>query len=278
MAGTLKESVKKIDPTLSIHEIEAASIVQEMATIAERARKQFDDTHQALQQLRSAQSFAGIGIAIAQQWSAMAESVRQALVHRDKVLERVDVLGLLGWTVPMQSTMTELDTLLAQSTSIEAADAAFTKYYMARDGAHLKQLNKELLSRTDLETWWPVIEEAILDFKDFRYRSCIALLLPLIEGVTALKFSTTRFHDARKRTKFFDDKLLAAKGSMERAVWSSLKAFAEVLFKRIDFDDRTARPSFLNRHWLLHGRGPWDANLSDCLRLLQALDTITQLD
>ena len=63
---------------------------------------------------------------------------------------------------------------------------------------------------------------------------------------------------------------------MAELVWRSYKGFAEALYAYVDFH-ASEKPAFLNRHYILHGRGIADSNLTDCLRLPQALHTLTAL-
>ena len=129
-----------------------------------------------------------------------------------------------------------------------------------------------------MKEWKAILEEAFLDLEDGRFGSCVALLLPLVEGVTAIKFSAPRFHKKRERDKFFLGKLNAVKrGSLKDFAWRSYRGFAETVFQEVKFDVRLRKPAILKRHYLLHGRGIYNSNLSDCLRLLQALHTITAL-
>lgn len=54
--------------------------------------------------------------------------------------------------------------------------------------------------------------------------------------------------------------------------WISNLAFIQNLFLRREFDQ--PQPSFLNRHWVLHGRSELNWKLADALRLLCAIDTL----
>ena len=213
-------------------------------------------------------------------WSGLNEKVKEAFELTGQALEKAELLGTLGWTLPMNATPGEIVCLIFSIKDIPSADKAFTNYYMEHNATRLKCLETDLLTSNELQQWRPVLEEAILDLDDSRYRSCIALLLPLIEGVSAINFSTPQFHKKTDREKFFLDKLQAERqGSLTEHIWiwRSFKGFAEVFFKFIDFKDPSCKPSLLNRPWILHGRGIPDPNLSDCLRLLQALDTISLL-
>jgi len=206
------------------------------------------------------------------------EAIKGALSHLQETLAKAEVLGTLGWTVPMHATPGEYEALVNRITDVASADAVFTDYYTAEGGIRFRQLKEKLLACDDLEQWKPVLQEAMVNLEEGRYRSCIALMLPLVEGVTAVKFSAPQFQKKRERDKFFATKLEGAiAGSLTEYLWRSYKGFTEMLFQSVDFDGPSRKPVLLNRHYLLHGRGIPDANLGDCLRLFQALDTITAL-
>ena len=220
--------------------------------------------------------------AVAQRWATACEELNEAIELGLKSLgesfEKGVVLGTLGWTFPMNATIPECKKLLKLSTDIRSADEAFTCYYTEYDGGRLKMLERNLLKSRNLQEWKPCLEEVILDLHDGRRRSCIALLLPLVEGVTAINFSAPQIQKKPERDRFFRDKLAVVEpGSVSEFVWRSYKGFVEVLFQQIDFGRPLSRPPVLNRHYLLHGRGIAEGNLSDCLRLLQALHTIIAL-
>jgi SAM-dependent methyltransferase len=208
-------------------------------------------------------------------WKELDQAMELSLKSLDETFEEGVVLGTLGWTFPISATLSECKKLLKLSTDIRSADDAFSCYYTKNDGIRLKALEHKLLESRNLQRWKPSLEEAILNLHDGRHRSCIALLLPLVEGVTAINFSAPQIQKKTERDRFFRDKLAAVRpGSVSKFVWRSYKGFAEVLFQQIDFDGPLSKPPLLNRHYLLHGRGISEGNLSDCLRLLQALDTI----
>ena len=185
-------------------------------------------------------------------------------------IDKAEALGRWGWTFPMEAPIEDCIWLVEQSTDCTTADAAFTEYYMANGRVGLRQLENKLLSCKALEQWRPVLDEAIRDLADDRLRSCIALLIPLIEGITAIKFFNPDWSKHKNREHFFSS------GKRNNVEWRSYKGFTDNLFK--SFKDPSRPPPSLNRHWILHGRTILDANLSDCLRLLQALDTIAELE
>jgi hypothetical protein len=211
-------------------------------------------------------------------WSRVNENIRKGLKQTKEALEKAEILGTLGWTVPMGATPAEYLALINSIIDIPSADKAFTNYYTESNSFRLKYLKKDLLNRKNVQPWKPAIEEAISDLEDNRYRSCIALLLPLIDGITAIKFSSPQFYKKVVRRNFFEARLRAARpDSLTQYMWRSYRGFAKMLFFSSDFKRSSRKPSGLNRHWLLHGRDIPNSNPTDCFRLLQALDMILEL-
>jgi hypothetical protein len=180
------------------------------------------------------------------------------------------MLGGLGWTIPSIATPAEYSALVATIHDISSADKAFTKFYIENERERLKALKRNLLKCLDFQSWAPALREAFLDLDDGRHRSCTALLLPIIEGATSIRFPG---FSSKKQESFFKNKLKVIKdGTIIMYMWRSYRAFAKNFFKSC-----STTPSLINRHWLLHGRDIPSSNLSDCLRLLQTLETLTHL-
>lgn len=57
--------------------------------------------------------------------------------------------------------------------------------------------------------------------------------------------------------------------------WKSSTQFLENLFSNSDF--AASEPTFINRHWILHGRSSVAWTQADALRLVNAIDTICDL-
>lgn len=205
-------------------------------------------------------------------WTKLDNNFVDALEKAHGTPEKAKLIAELGWVIPSHATLTEYAAIIAPISDIKSADEAFTNYYLSDNAIELKGLKTDLLKCSDIKTWQPALEEAFLNLDEGRNMSCIALLLPLIDGVTSIKFSEPNFYKLNNRKAFFREKLRMAETRLTKYLWQSYEAFADNFFKSCQ-----SSPSFLNRNWLLHGRDIPSSNLSDCLRLLQALETITYL-
>jgi hypothetical protein len=60
--------------------------------------------------------------------------------------------------------------------------------------------------------------------------------------------------------------------TFDAVFWKAGVMFLSRVFASSDFTQQP--PTFINRHWILHGRGPVDWTLSDALRLVNSLTTL----
>jgi hypothetical protein len=249
-------------PVFQIPQIESPmfQIVQESVLLPFQA---FSDAQRSLVESMEASS------------RAAAEGFRQFR----EAFKKAEAIGRYGWTISMEATLPDIFSLVDMITDEASADAAFVWYFSQDDEVNLKTLIHGAVSNPLLDPWKPAIEEAIECLQDKKYRACIALLLPIVDGFYAQRFSCHKFHIGKQREKFFETRLQAmADDSIEKLMWRSFIAFAETFFHFVDFGSPGSAPPVLNRHLLLHGRGIPQDKLEDCLRLLQVLETITDLE
>jgi hypothetical protein len=201
--------------------------------------------------------------------SSWLETIRKGFREFDEALQNAEALGRLGWTVPLNASLPECVELLRAATTAEDADKAFTHFYSKDGGAHRAELVEDLLSQPDLAEWRDLLGEVAWAIEAAKYRVAVPALLGAFEGAAYVKW-TTRFGHESGRTAFFNKKIADLEpGSYDYLTWSAVRAFVEALYK----EAKQTKPLLLNRHWVLHGRGPADAELADCVRLLQAIHT-----
>lgn len=197
------------------------------------------------------------------------------LRYEETITKNAERLGSLGWTIPMDATIPEIIRLVEQSSNSEAADEAFTDFYNAEERAMYLALKERLLFQAELALWREDLSTAFTRFEDSDYRSCVNNLLPVVDGFASEHLNEPRFYSQRARERFFVSKLIGTSGlPIGDALWRSVKAFLDGLFEPVDFADEARLNKRLNRHARLHGRGKYKPTQADCLRLLQALDTL----
>jgi hypothetical protein len=202
------------------------------------------------------------------EWGPRILTAREEL---DRMLRQSVEVGKAGWTMPFNAALDEWHALLGMSSDPASADAAFEAYYANYGGQPRRDLVNDLLSRADLAEWKPLIEEVAFALDAGKYRICVPALIPVFEGVA--RRWEPRFDKRSGREDFFRKKLRALNSdSFDFYEWSAMAAFVETLYI---FAGET-KPLRLSRNWILHGHGLPDANLADCLRLLQAIHSLLE--
>jgi hypothetical protein len=253
--SALNEQVSRSLSNLNLMMSEVSNNLKPAFLAIDGLRSQIDD------------AFKGLWVKLDERFAATLEEVHETP-------QKAKLIAGLGWVLPNRASLPEYIEIIAPVRDILSADLAFTNYYMKDDALELRALKEDLLSKAEIMRWKPALEEAFMDLDDGRRMSCIALLLPLIDGLTSYKFAEPNFFKLKDRKAFFAKKICEAKkkGFLNRYFWQSYEAFAENLYSSCQ-----SSPSFINRHWLLHGRDIPSSNICDCLRLLQTIETIIKL-
>jgi hypothetical protein len=176
--------------------------------------------------------------------------------------------------VPMNLTPREIHKLLAAGAAADI-DAAVVRIYSTNGGAEFEALSRELVRQEELLRWRGVLRQAASAYRRRDYLVVVPALLLVLEGFVATRWQG---HGTRVRQIVegeVGELRRGMPGSVTLSIWSGLQAFVERLFESRSFEGR--RPTRINRHWILHGRGPSDWKQADALRLFVALHTMSRL-
>jgi hypothetical protein len=146
--------------------------------------------------------------------------------------------------------------------------------FMARGAQNLDALHNTLMQCPGLSQWHTLITEIVESIKFGRHRVAIPAALTVMEGYIAKSLVRLSVITANHPSPV---KMLSRAGwhkqeTYYRFFWKSGMVFLEKLFAKIDFTGE--QPTFINRHWILHGRSSVDWTTADALRLLNSLATI----
>jgi hypothetical protein len=177
-----------------------------------------------------------------------------------------------GWTTPAWMGFPDINRL-GKATEAEIDDY-FIEAYLGSQEGELEAISAHLMSSVEMGRWKNLLEEIFDCIKIAKYRICVPALISILEGFTAesiCKALGTSRRDVNiaaslKRTRWHED------DNLKGLLWMSLVVFLDRLFAHSDFESTT--PSFINRHWILHGRSPTDWTASDTLKLVNALATV----
>jgi hypothetical protein len=208
--------------------------------------------------------------------SGWVEAILERFKDIEDALANAEAMGRAGWTMPLKVSFPECIALLQAATSPESADKAFVEFYSQDDREPLKELLASLHQQPKVTEFRGKLEGVAVLLEAQKYAAAVPALLAVFEGV-ARRCWTNGSWKEKARNEFFELKLQSLeKGSADHIYWVATKAFVDTLYA--PNHDPAPKPQILNRHWVMHGRGPADENLADCLRLLQAIHTVASLD
>lgn len=207
--------------------------------------------------------------------SGWVEAILERFKDIEDALANAEAMGRAGWTMPLNASFPECIELLQAATSPESADKAFVAFYSKDDREPLKELLANLRQQPKVTEFRELLEEVAFALEAQKFRLAVPALLAAFDGVT-LRCWDKGVWKKLAREDFLTRKLESLeKGSADHIYWSAIEAFAETLYTPVLGD--APKPQLLSRHWVMHGRGPADGNLADCLRLLQAIHTVVSL-
>lgn len=179
-------------------------------------------------------------------------------------------LGKRGWTMP---TWAPIDWVrcLAKFPA-EQLDAGMQREYSRRRNECEKELLARLIDSSALLHWRPLLSECINAYRKRQYRVVVPSLLTVVEGAVLSAKDLRLWKDPKRVATEQGD--TRDPGTI-RAAWFSVEAFLGEVFAKHDFSD--PRRPLINRHWICHGRDVPEWGRIDCLRLFQALDTISTI-
>ena len=187
--------------------------------------------------------------------------------HQKAVIRMAD----RGWTVASWIGLWDLSRLA--DASDEETDDFFVQMYLGSEGddGELKATSSSLLTSPALAKWATLLQEVFDCLQLRKYRVCVPSLISIIEGFTAESLAQkgngsrrdTNVANSLAKTKWHED------ATFNGLLWDSAVIFLNHLFQSSDFE--ASCPSFINRHWIQHGRSDTDWTVADALRLVNAL-------
>jgi len=202
-----------------------------------------------------------------------AKITKAFLIDFERLEQASLELASQGWALQMSLTPAKIYKILT-ARSPKAVDAVFVNLYESNNGSFFNRVAKSLASRDVIAKWRPLLKQVFSAYRRRDFLITIPALLIACEGVLA----SDRGNETNVK-KVVADCVQAQKhrepDSITFLVWRTVERFINELFKNSDFTG--ARPSVLNRHWILHGRDSSTWTQADCLRLIQVVDTLSYL-
>jgi hypothetical protein len=191
----------------------------------------------------------------------------------ESVRQDFHTMATRGWTIQMSLTPGIWAGLANQTP--EETDQFFVTFYTEDNFAALHEVRQELTGRTSLAQWKALLEECFESLEAGRHLITVPALLLIIEGVVASAGQALTEQRVRLVRICAENAKKSTPSFMKAEMWNSMELFLEKLFQPAPFDD--AKPAFINRHWILHGRDSTSWTVADALRLFNALQTVDSL-
>lgn len=204
--------------------------------------------------------------------TAIDNKTEEALAEFDNDLKRVvDRITPEGWTLPSDAGIFMIKRL-ADEDEVKDINAFLEWYYTVEEYFHVKYMVnfindspiKEGVKKLFLECW-----DA---FQNNLYALCSTGLVAVIEGILS------EYSDDKKDTRMMKicqkmvDEFPDDGSIILKYMWISYNIFIRNLYEKSDFS--ATEPNEINRHWLLHGRSDFEISELDCIRLINAVQSI----
>jgi hypothetical protein len=157
--------------------------------------------------------------------------------------------------------------------SPDQLDDAWLEYYTAEEGKEFDELIKALGDVPFLDPWRAYLEGAEYLYRSGRFAAAIPGLFAAMDGAFAAAIRQSH-RPVNLRTTAVEFRETAEYAS-RYVCWSSLVGFTQVVYRDHPFHEGPL-PG-VNRHLVQHGRAMPPRPQVDCLRLLQALETLSLL-
>ena len=211
------------------------------------------------------------------------KAIKQAKEDQQNLIERIQIsfeklnsvaekVAKKGWTIPFNFTMSAMFFLSEK----DNLDPLFVEYYTEDDNKHFKELVKKNIESKYLESMEEIYCQCVDAYNRGHFLLTIPSLLVVLEGLLARFLENKKSVYMIQLCKTEIQKLqIGSKHTVREAAWASILSFIQELYRSEPFDEN--EPEFINRHWILHGRTHVKWDISDSLRLFNAIDTVIHL-
>ena len=190
----------------------------------------------------------------------------------DKELDNViNKLSPEGWTLPYELGIYAVKQI-ANTNKLDDINTFLKWYFTDEDYLHTKKMVQHIENSSIKMGLKKLFGECWESFKDKRFAICANSLVSVIEGLLS-EFNDNK-NDIRMM-KICQEKVdtFPEDGStIQKHAWISYNTFIRELYKKSDFTNE--EPSSINRHWLLHGRSDYEIEELDCIRLINAVESL----
>lgn len=203
------------------------------------------------------------------------EEAKKCVSELDKILDIVVAkLVTEGWTLPAELPITAVYAL-GNTDKLDDVNGFMEQLYAYDDYRNMKTMIKGIQESKIKEGLKKLINECWNAFNSKMYAICATSLLSVIEGILS-EFSDDK-QDIRmmKVCQKQVDSFPNDGSTIMKHVWISYNQFIRNLYKKSDFTDN--EPDAINRHWLLHGRSDFEVEEIECMKLFNAIHSLSMI-
>lgn len=191
-------------------------------------------------------------------------------VFETEFKEMIVKISSQGWTIPLDIDIRNFEYLKKCYDDIEKLNEFFENYYVkGKFNLMCRKIKKSFTNSSNITTF----SECIEAFNLGSYNICITSLITLLEGL--LSYFGDQKNDIRmmRICRFNSDEESKKGNTIKSLCWESMYAFIQVLYTKSDFTKE--EPLEINRHWIEHGRTEKIYTKMDCIKVINALSTLT---
>lgn len=177
-----------------------------------------------------------------------------------------------GWTIPLNIDIKRFDELKNIADDSAKLDKFFINYY---DGKEFRLICRKISKAIESYNVGRknVFEECIKAYESQLYSACATTLIATLDGFISIFGDDPKNVRMMRICNFNAQKEKDSQKEIKSLCWLSMYECIKIIFTPSEFDK--AEPETMNRHWLEHGRTQKVNTQTDCLKLFNALSTLT---
>ena len=191
-------------------------------------------------------------------------------VFSDEYSPMIGKIAAAGWTIPLDIDIKRFDDLKAIADDAASLDCFFVAYYCK---GKFNTLCRKIKQSFDNEATRNHFQECIDAYKSGMYQICVTSLITLLEGYISEYSDDVRDIRVMRVCNFHVQEESKNHHQIKSLCWQSMYEFCKVIFSKSDFSQD--EPLEINRHWIEHGRTTKEYNDIGCIKMFNALSTMT---
>ncbi len=190
----------------------------------------------------------------------------------DEYRTLVEAIAQSGWTIPLSIDIKQFEELKRLVGNDAALGSYFANYYSGRG---LKLMCRKIKGVLEGGSQQTIFAECVTAFEQGMFAVCLTTLLTVLEGFISEFGDDPQDIRVMRICKFHADDEMQKKNNIKSLCWLSMYEYTKILYQKSDFSQ--PEPNIINRHWIQHGRTGKSAERTDCLRIFNALATLTSI-